>query len=101
MALSAVLFAKKIKAEFSGGSSMAQFGSVVLGLMFGITAAIPASAQSTPKVAWNLSVWGPPRAFTAGVETLAKYVEKESGGNFTIKIHYGDSLSKATDNLDN
>jgi TRAP-type C4-dicarboxylate transport system substrate-binding protein len=54
-----------------------------------------------PKVAWNLSVWGPPRAFTAGIETLAKYVEKETGGKFTIKIHYGGALSKGQDNLDN
>jgi TRAP-type C4-dicarboxylate transport system substrate-binding protein len=54
-----------------------------------------------PKVAWNLSVWGPPRAFTAGIETLAKYVDEQTGGKFTIKIHYGDSLSKGPDNLDN
>ncbi len=61
----------------------------------------PAFAVDGPKVSWNLSVWGPPRAFTAGIETLAAYVDKETGGKFTIKIHYGDSLSKATDNLDN
>ena len=61
----------------------------------------PAWSAENPTVAWNLSVWGPPRAFTAGIETLAKHVESESGGKFTIKIHYGDSLSKATDNLDN
>jgi TRAP-type C4-dicarboxylate transport system substrate-binding protein len=62
---------------------------------------LQADAQTNPKVAWNLSVWGPPRAFTAGIEALAKHVEKESGGNFTIKIHYGDALSKGPDNLDN
>lgn len=54
-----------------------------------------------PKVAWNLSVWGPPRAFTAGIEALSKYVDQETGGKFTIKIHYGDALSKGQDNLDN
>ena len=54
-----------------------------------------------PRLRGIFSSWGPPRAFTAGIETLAKYVEKESGGNFTIKIHYGDALSKGPDNLDN
>lgn len=60
-----------------------------------------ARAADDPTVAWNLSVWGPPRAFTAGIEALSKHVAAETGGKFTIKIHYGDELSKATDNLDN
>jgi TRAP-type C4-dicarboxylate transport system substrate-binding protein len=60
-----------------------------------------ASAADNPTVTWNLSTWGPPRAFTAGVEALAKHVESESGGKFTIKIHYGEELGKAVDNLDN
>ena len=80
---------------------MTQSGKLALGVMLGIAAVLPASAQNNPKVAWNLSVWGPSRAFTAGIETLAKYVDKESGGNFTIKIHYGEALSKGPDNLDN
>jgi TRAP-type C4-dicarboxylate transport system substrate-binding protein len=60
-----------------------------------------AAAMDGPKVDWNLSVWGPPRAFTAGIETIAKYVNEQTGGKFTIKIHYGDTLSKGPDNLDN
>lgn len=64
-------------------------------------AASAAAAVDGPKVAWNLSVWGPPRAFTAGIEALSKHVEAETGGKFTIKIHYGDALSKGPDNLDN
>ena len=60
-----------------------------------------AIAADNPTVTWNLSTWGPPRAFTAGVEALAKHVESESGGKFTIKIHYGEELGKAVDNLDN
>jgi TRAP-type C4-dicarboxylate transport system substrate-binding protein len=56
---------------------------------------------ANPEVSWNLSVWGPPRAFTAGIEELSKHVESGSGGKFKIRIHYGDSLSKAVDNLDN
>ncbi|BBK33283.1 TRAP-type C4-dicarboxylate transport system substrate-binding protein [Stella humosa] len=63
---------------------------------------VPAlAAVDGPKVAWDLSVWGPPRAFTAGIEAIAKHVSTETGGKFTIKIHYGDALSKGPDNLDN
>ena len=64
-------------------------------------AVTPAFAVDGPKIAWNLSVWGPPRAFTAGIETLSSYIAKETDGKFTIKIHYGDALSKGPDNLDN
>jgi TRAP-type C4-dicarboxylate transport system substrate-binding protein len=77
------------------------WGKIAFGLLAACAAAWPAQAADNPKVAWNLSVWGPPRAFTAGIEAMSKYVEKESGGNFTIKIHYGDALSKGPDNLDN
>lgn len=67
-----------------------------------LAAGAPAGAAvDGPKVAWNYSVWGPPRAFTAGVEALAKHVETETGGKFTIRLNYGDSLSKGPDNLDN
>ena len=67
-----------------------------------MVAAGPAlAAVDGPKVSWNYSVWGPPRAFTAGVEALAKHVETETGGKFTIRLNYGDSLSKGPDNLDN
>ena len=65
------------------------------------TTAPAIAAVDGPKVAWNLSVWGPPRAFTAGIEAVSKYVDEQSGGKFTIKIHYGDALSKGPDNLDN
>lgn len=65
------------------------------------TTQVHAQAATNPEVSWNLSVWGPPRAFTAGIEELSKHVESGSGGKFKIKIHYGDSLSKASDNLDN
>ncbi|WP_374448982.1 TRAP transporter substrate-binding protein DctP [Stella sp.] len=66
-----------------------------------LIAAPALAAVDGPKVAWDLSVWGPPRAFTAGIEALSKHVAGETGGKFTIKIHYGDALSKGPDNLDN
>jgi len=46
-------------------------------------------------------VWGPPRPVTSGLDEISKIVEAETGGKFTIKIHYGEALSKGIDNLDN
>jgi TRAP-type mannitol/chloroaromatic compound transport system substrate-binding protein len=66
-----------------------------------MAAATSVWAADGPKVAWNLSTWGPKRQFTAGIEALAAHVSKETGGKFTIKIHYGGALSKPADNLDN
>jgi TRAP-type C4-dicarboxylate transport system substrate-binding protein len=58
------------------------------------------SAVAADKVEWNHSTWGNPRAFTKGFEAVAKYVEEKSGGNFTIKIHYGGTISPPKENLD-
>jgi TRAP-type C4-dicarboxylate transport system substrate-binding protein len=63
-------------------------------------AGIFATSVSAKNVTWNLSIWGKPRAFTTGVETLAKEVEAKTGGSLKIKIHYGGSLSKPKENLD-
>jgi len=60
-----------------------------------------AFAVDGPKVSWNASVWGPPRAVTAGLDGVAKYLEAETGGKFTLKVNYGEALSKSIDNLDN
>jgi TRAP-type C4-dicarboxylate transport system substrate-binding protein len=48
-----------------------------------------AQAVEGPKVDWKLATWGKPRAFTAGVELLAKHVAERTGGKFTITIGYG------------
>jgi TRAP-type C4-dicarboxylate transport system substrate-binding protein len=53
-----------------------------------------------PQVEWRYSMWGNPRAFTAGLEHLAKRLNEETGGNFTITIGYGEQFSKARENLD-
>lgn len=47
-----------------------------------------AQAVDGPKVEWKLATWGKPRAFTAGIETLAKHVSERTGGKFTITIGY-------------
>jgi len=52
--------------------------------------AAPVQAQTVdgPKVEWKLATWGKPRAFTAGIETLAKHVKERTGGKFNITIGY-------------
>lgn len=66
----------------------------------GDTAVTGSSAVAAEKVAWNFSAWGKRRAFTEGAEAVSAYVAEKSGGNFTIKIHYGGTLSKPRENLD-
>jgi TRAP-type C4-dicarboxylate transport system substrate-binding protein len=53
-----------------------------------------------PVVNWNISHWGKPRAASAGNEALAKIVAERTGGRFKIKVHMGEALSKARENLD-
>ena len=72
--------------------------AAALALAGGLAAAGPASAQQS--VQWELSVWGPPRAYTKSVETLASEVERKSDGKFKIRIHYGEAISPAKENLD-
>jgi len=52
------------------------------------------------KVEWKFSTWGKQRAFTKGIEVLADKVAKSSGGNFTIRIGYDETFSKARESRD-
>ena len=72
-------------------------------LAFGTTTTSTAVAQEVqgPTVKWKYNVWGKRRAFTEGVETMAGIVSQKTGGNFTIKIYYGDQLGGKKQNLDN
>lgn len=73
--------------------------ATVLALCLGATSA---SAQMVegPEVDWNISTWGKKRAFTAGIEKAADIIRERTGGKFDIKVHYGEALSKARENLD-
>ena len=51
-------------------------------------------------VEWNASLWGKRRAFTEHVEKIAELVSEKTGGDFTINIAYGETLSKNRENLD-
>ena len=65
-------------------------GRVALALLFVCGTATEAVAQ---KMVWNDNVFGPPRAVTSGIETMADFYKKESNGDFDIKIAYGSSLA--------
>ncbi len=54
-----------------------------------------------PKIDWNITVWGNPRAFTVGMELMSKQIAAKTGGAFTIKTVYGSVLSPERENLDN
>lgn len=53
-----------------------------------------------PKVFWKISMWGNPRALSAGMEELSKLAAEETDGKFEIKIFYGGQLSSSRENLD-
>lgn len=66
-----------------------------------VTSGASAAEVDGPKVRWKYNVWGKKRAFTAGVEEVAKIVSEKTGGKFQIKVFYGDQLGGKKQNLDN
>jgi TRAP-type C4-dicarboxylate transport system substrate-binding protein len=64
----------------------------------------PASAATKycdgPKVNWRYSLWGKRRAVTEGSEFISKAVKDLTCGKFSIKLYYGEQLSKSKENLD-
>ena len=62
----------------------------------------PAAAQMVdgPEVRWKMSLWGKRRAFTEGAEYVSTQVAERTGGKFTIKLFYGEQISKSKENLD-
>ena len=53
-----------------------------------------------PKLTWDVSLWGKPRAGTAVADALAAVVEERTGGAWQMTLHYGEALSKSRENLD-
>jgi TRAP-type C4-dicarboxylate transport system substrate-binding protein len=53
-----------------------------------------------PKLNWKLSLWGKRRAFTEGMEYVSEHLKACTGGNFNLKLFYGEQLSKSKENLD-
>lgn len=71
-------------------------------LALAVMAPVAGAAQTVegPEVSWSLSMWGNPRALSAGMEAMINEVEAQTGGNFQIEIFYGGQLSGARENLD-
>lgn len=68
---------------------------------FAIGTAGPAlAAVDGPKVNWNIAAYGQARAATIAIDKLAEYVGAETGGNFSIKVHYGSTLAPEKEALD-
>ncbi len=67
-----------------------------------LLASTAAGAQTVdgPEVNWSFSMWGNPRALSAGMEAIAEEVATQTGGNFNIEIFYGGQLSGSRENLD-
>lgn len=65
----------------------------LVSFVFGtLAAATCTGSASAEKITWNINLFGPPRAVTAGIETMAEYYKKESNGDFEIKLSYGSAL---------
>lgn len=67
----------------SGAANIAQAADVVDG----------------PRIHWNYSLWGKPRANTTFMENLGPWLSERTGGNFTVQLHWG-TLSQPRSNLD-
>ncbi len=74
--------------------------AAILAAFAATSGAALAAEVNGPKVEWKFSTWGKARAFTVGIETLAAIADKKTGGNFTIRVAYGEALSKDRENLD-
>ena len=64
-------------------------------------AAPPVAAEvAGPKLRWDVSLWGKPRAGTVVADALAAEVAAKTGGSWRVALHYGEALSKGRENLD-
>ena len=70
------------------------------GLVFSLAALLATPAAAAEKVTWNWAIYGPPRAVSSGIEHLAKTASEKTGGKFTIRLHYGESIVEAKNVLD-
>ena len=64
------------------------------------TIAPAAATVEGPRLVWDVSLWGKPRAGTKMADALAAAVAEKTGGKWRLTLHYGEALSKARENLD-
>ena len=71
-----------------------------LALATATLAGVVSTAQAQDKIVWDIAIYGPQREVTVPIETMAKYIDEKSGGKFTFKLHYSESISPAKSVLD-
>ena len=73
-----------------------------LGLATAVLLAMATGAAEVegPKLKWDVSLWGKPRAGTVVADALAERIADETNGNWRLVLHYGEALSKSRENLD-
>ena len=59
--------------------------AALMGLMLTSTA-VSAQTVEGPEVNWSLSMWGNPRALSAGMEAISAEIADQTGGNFNIEV---------------
>ncbi len=64
-----------------------------------VSAVQAADTVDGPRVHWNYSGWGKPRASSVIYQNFGKYLDEHSGGKFTVTVHWG-TLSKPRAVLD-
>lgn len=64
------------------------------------TSSSPSSSSSSGRQIWKYSIFGPPRAFTRGIERVKEILEEAGGGDFELQIHYASALVPAREHLD-
>lgn len=83
----------------SGAGRMAGT-AVAFALVLGLVGQ-PAGAQGTPTgTAWDMSLFGTPRASTHNFDRMAELVSAGTNGRFTINLHYGSTLAAPKEHLD-
>lgn len=73
--------------------------SLAIGVSFLCTLA-PKATPAEKEVLWNVSCWGGKRAGTRPLHVYAADMEKQTGGRWKMKIHYGSVLAPAKEQLD-
>ncbi len=83
------------------------FRKFVFAAAAGLVASTLAGGLSTAanaaddKTVWKFNIWGGPRAFTSGIQSIKETLEEVGGGKFELSISYGDALGPRKQNPHN
>ena len=80
-------------------AAVAILAAAVLAFLF-LDAGVGRERGGGEKVVWKYSVWGPPRAFTSGIEKAKALWEAAGEGRFELQIGYASALAPEKEHLD-